>query len=202
MIDASGLAARLLVWSIGLFVGSPAGAGVPGDAADAGTVSGEAVLDSAVAAQYAELSFTNVFVVPAGPRGLEYTVEARRLEQQLVRMTGFMVRTANQDPSAFMFAGHPVTTFGQEYGIVDDVPPNMAVAVLQPKAGHGSAWQPFAITVYGRLELGARSEADGHISHLRIRTDYLTTGREGQLLDVLRPLEEREVNLQPHHPSH
>lgn len=158
-------------------------------------------LDPAIVARYSELSFTNIFITPAGPTGLAYTDEIRKLEGKPVRMTGYMVRTVNKDPDAFMFTRFPVATFFEEYGIVDDVPPNFAVALLKPREGMGSAWQPFAVTVFGQLELGSRNEQDGRISYVRIRSDYVTVGREYQLLDVQRPLDQRETNV-GHHDHH
>lgn len=166
-----------------------------------GATNALARLDSAIVAHYAELSFTNIFITPAGPTGLAYTDEIRKLEGKPVRMTGYMVRTVNKDPDAFMFTRFPVATFFEEYGIVDDVPPNFAVALLKPREGKGSAWQPFAVTVFGKLELGSRNEQDGRISYVRIRSDYVTVGRDFQLLDVQRPLDQRDTNV-GHHDHH
>jgi len=159
-------------------------------------------LDGKVAADYMAVRFADLFVAPVGPKGLQYTTTARELENQRVRMTGFMVRQINADPSVFMFTEAPFSTLEQEYGIADGIPHDVVHALLPPRAGYGSAWQPYAVTVFGRLELGGRQEADGRISYVRIHVDHVTVGAKHRRIDLLRPLDRRDVNLGPHRHHH
>lgn len=155
-------------------------------------------LDPAVAAKYAPVRFSELFVAPTGPKGLEYTARIREFEGKLVRITGFMVRQVNADPGVFMLTEAPVSTLEHEYGIVDSVPPNVVHVLLTARAGHGTAWQPYAVTVHGRLDLDGRQEADGRISYVRIQVDHITVGERQALIDVMRPTGERDVNLGRH----
>jgi hypothetical protein len=171
-----------------------------GESAPAGPAA--ASLDAAVAAKCAPVQFAELFVTPAGPKGLEYTTNILALKGQPVRMTGFMVRHVNKDPAVFMLTEFPVSTMEHEYGIVDSVPPNVVHVLLPERKDYGTAWQPYAVTVYGRVELGRREEKDGRVSYVRIRADHVTVGDKLQLLDVMRPLAERDVNLGAHRHQH
>jgi hypothetical protein len=168
---------------------APAGSAVP-------------TLDAAVAAKYARVQFAELFVMPAGPKGLEYTTNIVARKGRPVRMTGFMVRHVNHDPAVFMLTEHPVSTMEHEYGIVDSVPPNVVHVLLPEQKDCGTTWQPYAITVYGRMELDRRAETDSRISYIRIRADHITVGDKLRLLDVMRPLAERDVNLGTHRHQH
>jgi hypothetical protein len=161
-----------------------------------------ATLDAAVAAKYAPVQFAGLFVTPAGPKGLEYTANIVAFKGQPVRMTGFMVRHVNKDPAVFMLTEYPVSTMEHEYGIVDSVPPNVVHVLVPEQEDCGTTWQPYAVTVYGRVELDRRAETDGRISYIRIRADHITVGDKLQLLDVMRPLAERDVNLGAHRHQH
>ena len=69
---------------------------------------------------YVAFEFGKVFKRPAGPKGLEYTGEARALDGKKVRMTGYMVRHWHEDASVFLFTEHPRVLNVAEYGLADD----------------------------------------------------------------------------------
>lgn len=153
-------------------------------------------LDRELIESYAPMTFGDLYVTPAGPKGLEYTTRLKALEGQRVRMTGFMVRIVNQDPDVFMFSDRPVSTHSCQIGGIPDVPVTVVHAILAAKPGCGTAWQPYAVTVFGRLELGGREEKDGRYSYIRIRADHVTVGERFQTVDLQIPLV-RRVLRQP-----
>ena len=154
-----------------------------------------ASVDASVLAKYTPVRFPDLLVTPAGPKGLEYTKTVKQLAGKSICITGFMVRHISQDPAVFMLTEFPVSTMEHEYGVVDSIPPNVVHVLLPPQQGRGTAWQPYAVTVYGQLELDGRAELDGRVSYFRIRTDYITVGDKHALIDLMQPLSERGVNL-------
>lgn len=161
-----------------------------------------ATLSAAAAAKFTQVRFSDIFVTPAGPNGMEYSKSIRELNGKPVRVSGFMVRQVNKDPAVFMLTEFPVSTMEHEYGVADSVPPNVVHALVPLKKGYGTAWQPYAVTVYGRLELDGREEADGRVSYARIQVDHVTVGPDSRLIDVMLPLAERDVNLGRHRHQH
>lgn len=151
-----------------------------------------ATLDPAVAAEYAAFDFSQIFVLPAGPKGLEYTPEARRLDGQKVRLSGSMVRHHHDDPALFLFADQPMVLNVAEYGLADSLPPNAVHVFLPVLPGMAPDWVRQPLTLFGRLELGTRVEKDGRTSQVRLHADHITAA-DGRT--VIEP--RRSVLLQP-----
>ncbi len=117
---------------------------------------------------YSTLSFDEVFVMPAGPKGLEFTEKCKSLKGGKVRMDGYMVRHYNDNPAIFLFAGVPAIHNQAEYILADSLPTSLVHVVMDVRPGDAPVWQPQRITVMGRLELGPRQEIDGRVSHIRL----------------------------------
>lgn len=156
-------------------------------------------LQPEVMAQYALFDHLDVFNLPAGPKGFEYSDKTKSLAGKKVRITGYMVRHMAPDANRFMFADRPVVTIEHEYGIVDDVPPNVIHVFIECDEGMGATWLPAPITVYGTLEIGSRKEADGRTSFARIQADYITVGTDHVIISVCQPLDVRPLFQKPHH---
>ncbi|MEZ0386154.1 MAG: hypothetical protein ACAI34_03735 [Verrucomicrobium sp.] len=146
------------------------------------------VLPDETVAQYQELGFKDLYVTPAGPRGLEFTDRVRSLAGQRVRMTGHMVRLYHDDPRIFLFTELPTSHDQREYGLADSLPVSLMHVEMKVRPGDAPAWLPRKITVYGVLETGPKQEVDGRISHLRLLADHVTEAKNSVLLELRKPL--------------
>ncbi len=138
-------------------------------------------------ADYTPLSFDEVFVTPAGPKGLEYTDKIKSLEGKKVSMTGFMVKNYGPDPSVFLFSDVPRIHNEREEGLADSLPPSLLHVILQVRPGDAPAWRGEKMTLFGTLELGRREELSGRVSYVRLRCDHITDTRSGGPLEVRKP---------------
>ena len=124
-----------------------------------------------------ELSLTNLFVRPIGPKGLEFTAAAQVLDGRKVRITGFMVQQMQPTPWTFLLTPLPVILHEREYGYCDDLPAStLLVAVprhLPPVLPHERG----LLSVTGRLSLGNREEPDGRISTARLTLESPVPGQ-------------------------
>lgn len=117
----------------------------------------------------AELGLEEIFRRPIGPRGLEYSEKVKALAGQPVRIRGHMVRQTAPVPFTLLLAPLPVQMHEREYGLADDLPAN-TVQVIYARGPMPVI--PFArgpLTVEGTLELGPVEQADGRVSHVRVR---------------------------------
>jgi len=137
---------------------------------------------------YAALSFDEVFVMPAGPKGLEFTKKCQNLKGGKVRMDGYMVRHYNDNPAIFLFAGVPAIHNQAEYILADSLPTSLVHVVMDVRPGDAPVWKPQRITVMGRLELGPRQEIDGRVSHIRLFCDQVADSKTMALLKLPKPL--------------
>jgi hypothetical protein len=148
------------------------------------------------AGEYAAFEFGKVFERPAGPKGLEYTEEARALDGKRVRMSGYMVRHWHEDASVFLFAEHPMVLNVAEYGLADDLPPDAVHVIEEVLPGRAPDWVRQKLVVFGRLELGPREEQDGRVSQVRLHAERVTAEDGRTLVEVRRPaaLQRMRVN--------
>ena len=151
-----------------------------------------AVLESAVMQSYVPFDMENAFVRPAGPKGLDYEAETRRLEGKKVRVAGSMVRHLHDDAAVFLLTSRPMTLNMAEYGLADDLPPHAVHVILTVLPGMAPEWVRQPLVVFGTLQLGSRTELDGRVSHLRLLADHVTAA-DGRTLIEPR----RSVLLQP-----
>lgn len=118
-----------------------------------------------------DLRFAEFFISPVGPRGLQATEKLNRLNGRRVRIIGFMVEQARQIPGVLMLAPFALATHEGEYGLCDDLPP-ATVFVTAPKYRDSAVpFTPGPLALTGTLDLGAREEADGRVSHVRLLLD-------------------------------
>jgi hypothetical protein len=143
------------------------------------------------------LSFDEVFVTPAGAKGLEYTPKIKTLDGKKIRVTGFMVRHADIDTRAFLFCATPRVYNEREEGLADSVPPHMVYVIMAVRGQDAPAWRREKMTLYGTLELGSHQELSGRISHLRLRCDAVTDAQSGVLLEVRKPIAFQSLRAVP-----
>lgn len=117
-----------------------------------------------------DLSFAEFFG-PIGDRGLEYSEKLRGLAGCRVRLVGFMVREQERVPGLFRLAGWPIVVETQGLCSVDDTPPSTAYVIVRDAGQHLPPWRPGRLLLTGTLEFGARAEADGRNSFVRLVLD-------------------------------
>ncbi len=123
-----------------------------------------------------DFSLERLYVRPAGRKGLEFTPEAKALENRRVRLTGYQVRQTQPIPWAFLLSPVPLTLHEREYGLADDLPAT-AVHVFFPRSlPPVLPWERSELVVIGTLSLGNRDEADGRVSAARVVVDVLEFG--------------------------
>lgn len=169
----------------------PEGAGAPlpsppaaGAAAEDNTQPAEPVS----LAGYEPLDMNDVFVKPAGPKGLQYTAGTAALDGRKVRIRGWMVRHLHDDPRVFLLNTQPITLNMSEYGLADDLPPWAVHVILAGRDGWAPVWTPRPLEVCGTLELGPRQERDGRISHIRLKADHVIDQGTAAPLSLLMPI--------------
>lgn len=150
------------------------------------------ILDSVVSESYSTFGIDEVFVRPAGPKGLEYSPATRLLDGKKVKVAGSMVRHLHEDHAVFLLTEQPMVLNVAEYGLADDLPPNAVHVILPVLQGMAPDWVRQPIVVHGRLELGTRQEMDGRVSQIRLFADHITAA-DGRTLIEPR----RSVMLQP-----
>jgi hypothetical protein len=117
-----------------------------------------------------DLSFAEFFG-PIGDRGLEYSEKLRGLGGRRVRLVGFMVREQERVPGLFRLAGWPIVVETQGLCSVDDTPPSTAYVIVPDAGPRLPPWRPGRLHLTGTLEVGARAEADGRNSFVRLVLD-------------------------------
>lgn len=122
-------------------------------------------------AHVTELRFQDLYRLPAGPAGLEFSDLVRRLDGQRVRVLGFMVRQQRASAGVMLLAPFPLVTSENEYGLCDDLPANVIFVAVPKYADIAVPFTPGPLLLTGTLTLGAREEPDGRVSHLRLVLD-------------------------------
>lgn len=118
-----------------------------------------------------QLRFREIFELPVGPRGLEYSDRTRTLEGQRVRVLGFMVREDQPVRGRLLLAPFPFTLFTGEYGHAEDLPATVVHVHLTEDSNRFVPFTPGLLLLTGILETGNEEEPDGRVSTLRLRLD-------------------------------
>ena len=150
------------------------------------------LIDSSLRASYVAVNLDEIYVKPAGPKGLELTEEAQKLHGVKVRISGQMVRHLHDDPRMFLMHPTPLTLLMSEFGLADDLPPSALHVILADRPGWAPVWTPRPLEVYGTLELGPRQELDGRICRFRLIADHVVDAEAGTIPDLMKP-----IGLQP-----
>lgn len=120
------------------------------------------------------LRFSDFFVSPVGPRGLEPTPKLLALRGRRVRIEGYMVEEEEPYPGLFLLTPFPVALAERADGPADSLPP-ATLYVHAPEAQRGETLPHHReqIALTGTLELGAHEEVNGRFSTVRLRVDEL-----------------------------
>jgi len=141
-----------------------------------------------LAQDYEPLAFEEIYQLPAGPRGLEFTPRAQALKGRKVRLEGFIHRHFHEDAGLFLFAGVPAMHNQAEYMLADSLPVSLVHVRLPVIPGRAPSWRPERLTVLGTLELGSHQELDGRLSHVRVIADHIALGSRLEPVELRRPL--------------
>lgn len=115
------------------------------------------------------LGFSDFFVQPIGPRGLEATARLKAASGHEVRLVGFMVQRERPQAGQFLLTPRPVSMAEDADGEADDLPAS-TVTVLLPDAQRERlvAHQPGPLALTGRLEYGPVEDGSGRVSWVRL----------------------------------
>lgn len=119
----------------------------------------------------AELRFRDLFRMPVGERGLEFSEVAQGLAGRRVRILGYMVREDQPVPGRLLLAPFPFTLLTTEYGPCEDLPATVVHVHASSDLAQPVPFTPGLLLLTGVLDLGNRDEPDGRISAVRLRLD-------------------------------
>ncbi|HKX43242.1 MAG TPA: hypothetical protein VJO99_18940 [Burkholderiaceae bacterium] len=152
-----------------------AGACLAGLAALCAATAATAAADSDPDVDLPALKFGELFKRPIGPRGLEPGPRVLALAGLRVRIVGYAVRNAEPLPQLAILAPLPVTLGDEDESYADDLPAGV-VYLHDPEGGERGLARTVErcagpASVVGRLEVGARPEADGRVSFVRLNAE-------------------------------
>lgn len=128
-------------------------------------------------AEYEPLRFEEVFIRPAGPKGLEFTEKAKSLAGKKIQISGFMVRYPHPDPKLFILGPEPMVLNYQEYRLADSLAPEAIHVVTKVADGKAYGFYRDEMLILGTIEYGPHTEIDGRISHIRLQLDHALDAR-------------------------
>lgn len=118
-----------------------------------------------------DLKFSDFFVHPAGPRGLEFTKKLQELDGKRVRILGYMVGQEAQTNGTFLLSPIPVTLHQHDDEcFVDDLPAAVVRVISPEHAGKSVPHTPNLLLLTGTLSVGYKTEGDER-SWVRLRMD-------------------------------
>ena len=117
-----------------------------------------------------ELHFSELFMMPIGPKGLEFNPRLLSVIGQRVRIKGFMVQHENGPAEGqFLLASRPVKMSEHADGEADDLPAATILVRLSPDQ---STWRlphiAGLIQLEGILSAGRQEDRNGRISWLSL----------------------------------
>jgi len=116
-----------------------------------------------------ELKFSEFFVSPIGPRGLELTDKLKALDGTRVRILGYMVAQDDAPPGSFLLTPVPVHLHDHDSALADDLPATTVHVSVPGAPAIGHTRQLLLLT--GALSVGNRPEPDGRVSLVRLTLD-------------------------------
>ena len=117
----------------------------------------------------ATLEFNELYKMPIGPAGLEFSEKLLNLQNKRVRINGFMAHEDDPTPGIFMLAPRPVNVGEKADGMADDLPANTIFVHMPAQDNHKILnFRPGRWSITGRLEIGNKEESSGRVSTVRI----------------------------------
>lgn len=123
-----------------------------------------------------DLKFNGMFMTPVGPKGLAPSERLLSLHGHRVRLVGYMATQEQSKPGFVILTPMPVNLGDEDESLSDDLPGNAVFVHLSPK--HADKAVPNLqglLQMVGTLRVGAREEADGHVSSVQLELDDATS---------------------------
>jgi hypothetical protein len=118
-----------------------------------------------------ELKFNEFFVSPVGPLGLDLTAKLRSLDNQKVRMLGYMVQRDHARRGRFIFAPIPAQIHTHDNELAEDLPASLVHVQVPYMRDHFVPYTPGPMLLTGTLSVGNQPEPDGRVSMVRLTLD-------------------------------
>ncbi len=117
------------------------------------------------------LRFSDFYLFPVGPLGLESSPALRQAAGKQVLLTGYMVQQENgSKPGQFFFTPRPVQMSEHADGDADDLPPATVLVKLAPDQ---AAWciphTRGLIQLQGTLSVGRQEAPDGRVTWVQLQ---------------------------------
>lgn len=142
-----------------------------------------------------DLRFNEIYRLPIGPAGLEFTEKVRSLDGKKIRLAGYMVKQSRPMPWTLLLSPIPMTLHESHYGFAEDLPPQTVHAFTERTITPILPHTPGLMLLTGRLELGAREEPDGRVSHVRLFVDPPTPEQRRALATLADKADNQTTNL-------
>ena len=117
------------------------------------------------------IKFGEFFRMPIGPLGLEPTEKLMALNGKRVRLVGYMVKEETPTAGRFLLSPLPVSLGDEDESLSDDLPATAVSVRLQGARNRVTPYVGGLIQITGNLEVGAKDEADGRVSSVRLVLD-------------------------------
>lgn len=127
-----------------------------------------------------DLTFAELFQLPVGPTGLTPQQRLLQLRGQPVRMSGYRVGDSQTTAGVFILAPRPLALGDADESLADDLP--AAVVFVHGVPAGALPATSRRVRISGLLDIGARDEADGRVSALRL---LMVPGRDH--IELLEP---------------
>lgn len=127
-----------------------------------------------------DLRFEDLFQMPVGDYGLEFTAKVKTLDGKKVRIVGYMVHEevekGEEDETGvtlgkFMLTPRPASVNYAHYGLCEDLPPQTVYVTAPDLANKPVAFTHKPLALIGTLSIGTKEEPFGRISAVRITLD-------------------------------
>lgn len=125
----------------------------------------------------ASIKFGEFYRMPVGPMGLEPSEKLLAMNGKRVRLVGYMVQEENPVPNRLMLSPLPVMLGDEDESLSDDLPPSTVFVHLANTRERNAPYIPGLIHLTGTLEVGARDEAEGRVSGVRLILDPASSKR-------------------------
>lgn len=123
------------------------------------------------AAPVENLKFSDFFILPIGPHGLEITQRLSALDGKKVRIKGYMVQQELAKPGFFLLTALPTKTTEADDSMADDLPPSTVFVHVHSNNGQTITHRPGLLEFTGFLSVGPKEESDTRVSSVRLMLD-------------------------------
>lgn len=121
-----------------------------------------------------ELKFSDFFVMPVGPRGLDLTDKLRSLNGKRVRILGYMAHRPAQPAGSFLLTPFPVEIHDHDNSLAEDFPVTVVQVSSPSWRGKLVPYSRGLMLLTGVLSVGNQAEIDGRVSLVRLDLDSPT----------------------------